>query len=784
MSLNCLLLGENSNKSFSVDVGEITVIPINQNSFQFKFNKIKISHIKILISCQMIDENIKPATLLLWKVDGKKVEYNKDALKSFFSEDDIKEYLGGELMESRYMLTKYFTEENFEKIEEEIHIIIQVLAVAAPVSATAVSSQNVTQEEEHITIEKIVKTSQIIGNKDSPVITMYKYIERTHIQQFIKDTIKTNLEAFEIGSSRTNDYQGISISGGSGTGKTRHGFETINIIKDLKQIKDGSFEVIHIFVQIFSRSSLAHFDKRPLRDPSTGRYPHVASHVNLVGHYLALAIASYYFTKNYQQESLQSFKELAGNSALDLVTVLRAIRQSYSESKKLLILLQLDEYQRDEYLIANILRYISQLVVNNQVRVLKILIVPICTGTAPIKLQVGNPGYLSVTDYSIYDVHMSPMDIEKSFKFMKSDIDHNMKVSNEFIYSNLSDNPLYHILVGAIRGIAVIMERCALELFKMERPFASAKQAKEIWRILVNWAKRKYSIDTWLDCVGGRKDPQDEEDDKRKKAILKLMFWIHTQKLITKDIALGDSTLEDHEAGGLIFLEKIDDIRYKAKAPLVLIASLVSHLRLASNEVLSKKIDIQHNVNYRTTSILKRKFYDNPRNLHIWNYLIDYKKLFVITDANNDKVEDIDVTTGHFILLVCRYRLSDLLTSHAEEKYKFTSTESDFPVYKTLLTLENFENELEKATESYECFIVMIIKQFLGKVNELPSKVLRDLTGIMFEDQFLEFMGIYGDFTRFIAGEVLGMTMDKRNEEISEMMLDKNKEESEIKIDN
>ncbi|CAB4432427.1 unnamed protein product [Rhizophagus irregularis] len=666
---------------------------------------------------------------------------------------------------------------------------------------------------------------------------MYKYIERTHIQQFIKDTIKTNLEAFEIGSSRTNDYQGISISGGSGTGKTRHGFETINIIKDLKQIKDGSFEVIHIFVQIFSRSSLAHFDKRPLRDPSTGRYPHVASHVNLVGHYLALAIASYYFTKNYQQESLQSFKELAGNSALDLVTVLRAIRQSYSESKKLLILLQLDEYQRDEYLIANILRYISQLVVNNQVRVLKILIVPICTGTAPIKLQVGNPGYLSVTDYSIYDVHMSPMDIEKSFKFMKSVIDHNMKVSNEFIYSNLSDNPLYHILVGAIRGIAVIMERCALELFKMERPFASAKQAKEIWRILVNWAKRKYSIDTWLDCVGGRKDPQDEEDDKRKKAILKLMFWIHTQKLITKDIALGDSTLEDHEAGGLIFLEKIDDIRYKAKAPLVLIASLVSHLRLgffddiildpfsrldeesypkfilnmhlityrladligihqmtikeiyfgcllASNEVLSKKIDIQHNVNYRTTSILKRKFYDNPRNLHIWNYLIDYKKLFVITDANNDKVEDIDVTTGHFILLVCRYRLSDLLTSHAEEKYKFTSTESDFPVYKTLLTLENFENELEKATESYECFIVMIIKQFLGKVNELPSKVLRDLTGIMFEDQFLEFMGIYGDFTRFIAGEVLGMTMDKRNEEISEMMLDKNKEESEIKIDN
>ena len=50
-------------------------------------------------------------------------------------------------------------------------------------------------------------------NKDNPIITMYKYIERTHIQQFIRDKIETNLEAFENESSRPNDYQGISISG-------------------------------------------------------------------------------------------------------------------------------------------------------------------------------------------------------------------------------------------------------------------------------------------------------------------------------------------------------------------------------------------------------------------------------------------------------------------------------------------------------------------------------------------------------------------------------------------
>jgi hypothetical protein len=53
---------------------------------------------------------------------------------------------------------------------------------------------------------------------------------------------------------------------------------------------------------------------------------------------------------------------------------------------------------------------------------------------------------------------------------------------------------LYRILVGAVKGIAVIMERCALELLRMEEPFDSAEQAKEIWRILVDWAKQKYFI--------------------------------------------------------------------------------------------------------------------------------------------------------------------------------------------------------------------------------------------------------------------------------------------------
>ncbi|CAI2186033.1 13180_t:CDS:2 [Funneliformis geosporum] len=217
-----------------------------------------------------------------------------------------------------------------------------------------------------------------MGNIDKPVITMYKYIEKTRIHQFIRYIIETNLEAFENESCCLNDYHGISISSGSSIGKMRHGFETINIIKDLKQIQDGSFEVIHIFVQIFPESSLVHFDKRPLCNPSTRCYPCDSSH-------------------------LQKFD---------------------------------------------------------------------------------NPGHLSVTDYNVYDVYMTPMDIENSLDFMDS----------------------------------------IIELLKMKRPFASAKQAKEILRFFVNWVKIKYSINRWLDCVGGKKDPKEITDEKRKKIILMLIF--------------------------------------------------------------------------------------------------------------------------------------------------------------------------------------------------------------------------------------------------------------------
>lgn len=65
MSLNWLLLGETSEKSFSVDISNEIIVISDQNNILIKFKDIKISHTKYLVSRQMSDENIKPAALEL-----------------------------------------------------------------------------------------------------------------------------------------------------------------------------------------------------------------------------------------------------------------------------------------------------------------------------------------------------------------------------------------------------------------------------------------------------------------------------------------------------------------------------------------------------------------------------------------------------------------------------------------------------------------------------------------------------------------------------------------------
>ncbi|CAG8575010.1 3325_t:CDS:2, partial [Ambispora gerdemannii] len=693
--------------------------------------------------------------------------------------ENIKEQLKVVELSPFKIVGEYFNE---IPTSNDIRIIVQTPATEASLST-----------------ESIINAGLKMQKMDEYIVTMYKYIERPHIRLFIRDRIQNNLDAFMRESSRPNDYQGISISGGSGTGKTRHGFEAKNMISDFDEIGDGSFKVIHIFTQV--DFSIVNFGEYPALDPSTKRYPHIVEHEKLVSQHLALAIATYLFTENYKPRSLSHFKSLAGGFAMDLPTVLLAVRQfcQMLEKTKLLILLQLDEYQRDQYLTTVILRFISTLVSDAKVKQLNALIVPICTGTAPTKIEeLDNPGHPSVTNYMIYDIHMSPMGMKASLDFMDSIIEYRTKKINPIP----REDPLYRILIGAVGGIAVIMEQCAEELIRMKVSFTSAEQAREIWKVLVEWLKRRYTLKNWLDSIGGRKHPEDNKEVKRRHAVLKLMFWVHTQKLITKDTALNNSTIRDHEAGGLIYLEAVDGTHYKIKAPLILIASLVSHLKLgffddiildplrrldedtfpifiihmhlityrlaamigirnmtikdiyfgyimASEETLSRTINIHPNVEYKAAPILEMRKND-PKHPFTYNNLTTREKVSVIADTNSDRIETVDTTTGHFIVMTRkRSKSADALTPHADEQYKFSAAiASGHPVHKTStgdVDLKEFKTELEKA-KGCECFVLLTIKRFLHGVNELPPK-----SGIVFGDRLLGFMGIYGDLTKFIA---------------------------------
>ncbi|GES94970.1 hypothetical protein GLOIN_2v1551520 [Rhizophagus clarus] len=123
LSLNCLFLGEAPIRSIPVIISEEITVGNNR----IKYEKITISNVKSLIlsekgiSCCLDNLN-------LWKVNIVIVNENDKVLEISSTEDDIKEKLGGELMNPRTSLGKYFNENSFkdEESESAIHIIVQL----------------------------------------------------------------------------------------------------------------------------------------------------------------------------------------------------------------------------------------------------------------------------------------------------------------------------------------------------------------------------------------------------------------------------------------------------------------------------------------------------------------------------------------------------------------------------------------------------------------------------------------------------------------------------------
>jgi hypothetical protein len=123
-SLNCLFLGEASIRSIPVRISDEIIV----DSCKIQYKEITVSDVKSLITSEK-QINCSLDNLNLWKVDPVLANKNDNELHTFSTEDDIKEKLGGELMQPRLYLDEYFNKNSFKdrKSKSAIHIIVQLL---------------------------------------------------------------------------------------------------------------------------------------------------------------------------------------------------------------------------------------------------------------------------------------------------------------------------------------------------------------------------------------------------------------------------------------------------------------------------------------------------------------------------------------------------------------------------------------------------------------------------------------------------------------------------------
>ncbi|PKY50556.1 hypothetical protein RhiirA4_467091 [Rhizophagus irregularis] len=231
-SLNCLLLGEEFNNSFSVNIGATSE----------NYDDIEVSHIKSLVfdrkSYKLKSLNINNSdSLELWKVDSKKVENNENKLEGFSTKDDIKNYLGGEYMESRHFISRYFIKKKVID-REAIHIIVQVPAT------------NITQKFiiEPLSINELMGKilKYVIKSSDkTPDFSSSMPLKERNMESAIKSISNNFEQSFFTEESVAKSTLEFLVCCGA-PGKTRYGVELFNHLKNNPEdiLKDTSSQSV------------------------------------------------------------------------------------------------------------------------------------------------------------------------------------------------------------------------------------------------------------------------------------------------------------------------------------------------------------------------------------------------------------------------------------------------------------------------------------------------------------------------------------------------------------
>ncbi|UZO15350.1 uncharacterized protein OCT59_006777 [Rhizophagus irregularis] len=232
--LNCLFLGDAPARAIQVKISDTIIV----DNCTTKYEDITVSDVKSLILSKK-GFSYSPDNLNLWKVDRDSVIKNIELLETFSTENDIKEKLGGKLMQPLLSLNEYFNEDSFKdkKSKSAINIIVQRL------TTTTEPGKTIGEIIKEITKDlKERKPKSSYESNDMP-LQQRDFSEATNK---IEATAVANIER-KIGNS---NYWCIVSAGAPGIGKTRFGIELFDYIKKNwnppKQWGDVHFEYLYM----------------------------------------------------------------------------------------------------------------------------------------------------------------------------------------------------------------------------------------------------------------------------------------------------------------------------------------------------------------------------------------------------------------------------------------------------------------------------------------------------------------------------------------------------------
>ncbi|RIA93393.1 hypothetical protein C1645_819480 [Glomus cerebriforme] len=298
-----------------------------------QYEDITVSDVKSLILSKK-GINYSPDNLNLWKVDHVSVDKNDELLETFSIENDIKEKLGGELMQPRLPLDEYFNENSFKDKESKsaIHIIVQLLTT----TTAGPFQQGVPQGPVARSLQEAL--SIILQNIPDKIKTSN---ETTKIPDIMplkdRDTNKA-LEIFNYNVTKSSDpsaakskFNFLVCSGAAGIGKTRWGKEFFDSVKRHWKPPSGweKPEYLYILLDFVNGVRLCELDANLTASIILG--------LRLAYDYFARRVMSF---EAFQHQARLFFDNFKINLVLSHI-----LSQRIEPNQKLIVILHIDEYQ-------------------------------------------------------------------------------------------------------------------------------------------------------------------------------------------------------------------------------------------------------------------------------------------------------------------------------------------------------------------------------------------------------------------------------------------------------